>query len=91
MNKATLNEDKNRSIGEKLSSFLPFIVGITIVISFAAVVISLIVNPMSLNSKTNMTIGMIVGTVNTLMTMVATFYFTKKQGSESNKYLNYEH
>lgn len=83
MNKATLNEDKNRSIGEKLSSFLPFIVGITIVISFAAVVISLIVNPMSLNSKTNMTIGMIVGTVNTLMTMVATFYFTKKQGNQS--------
>ena len=79
-------EDRHRPIGDKLKSVLPFIVGVTVVLSFVAVVVSLIVNPKSLDSKTNMTIGMIVGTVNTLMSLIAGYYFTRvNQSAEKSE------
>ncbi|EAY24479.1 hypothetical protein [Microscilla marina] len=70
-----------RAIGDKFFSFLPFLVGCAIIVSFCAITITVIVNPASLNAKDNPTIGGIVGTINTLMTMLATYFFTRRMNS----------
>jgi hypothetical protein len=80
---SNLIKKATRAIGDKLSSFLPFLVGSAIIVSFCAITITVIVNPAALNAKDNPTIGGIVGTINTLMTMLATYFFTRRMNTNN--------
>jgi hypothetical protein len=65
--------------------FLKFLTGVTILGCFWAVVISLIINPNSLNSEKNPIVGIMIGALLLRVGDMSLFYFSKKDGDKMPK------
>lgn len=62
---------------------IKFSVAMTVLVLLIAITISLIINPKSLNSENNLSVGLLLGAIIGKFTTLVDYYYTNKNGHSS--------